>query len=107
MDASDRDNWVYLDLDSRTIVEPANPDDSTEWDMAFKRYDIKVNGGVSGTGGVEIAGFEGYYDSFEDSTQASPHGWITDEPAAGGQTEYAVGTWNDYDFSTHVVRPAD
>lgn len=41
--------WVYLDLDTQTQVAPSNPGQSSEWDMAFKGAEIKLNGGSSGS----------------------------------------------------------
>lgn len=109
VDATSYDTWVYLDLDTLSVVEPADPSDSTEWDLGFMRSTVKVNGGVSGTGGVQVAPFAGYYDAFDTSTQAPPHGWITDEPDADGDgvPEYAMGGWYDYDSATHTLSPAD
>src|SRR5688572_30371109 len=59
IDATSMDVWIYFDLESQEIVTPANPDDSTEWDLAFQRFKVKANGGASGTGGVEVAEVEG------------------------------------------------
>lgn len=55
LDATDPNSWVYYDLDTFTVVQPDDPENDVVWDIAFKRFVIKVNGGVSGIGGVEIA----------------------------------------------------
>ena len=109
VDATSYDDWVYLDLDTRTVVTPSTPEDSLEWDLAFQRQNIALNGGESGTGGVHVAAFSGYYDQFDTNTQASPHGWVTDtEDADGdGNPEFALGGWYDYDPMTHTLSPAD
>ena len=57
-DATDSTKWVYFDLDNFTIVNPEDPENDVTWDVAFKRFVIKVNGGVSGIGGVEVATFK-------------------------------------------------
>ena len=57
-DATDSKKWVYYDLDNFSIVNPIDPENDDAWDIAFKRFVIKVNGGVSGAGGVEVATFK-------------------------------------------------
>ena len=54
LDARADDDWVYFDLDTFSVVFPDNPDDDDRWDLAFQRFKIKVNGGISGTGGVAV-----------------------------------------------------
>lgn len=55
LDASDEDAWVYLDLVNATQVVPANPaNDPAGWDLAWKRTDIQLNGGTSGSGDVAV-----------------------------------------------------
>ncbi len=108
MDASDRENWVYLDFDTSTVVTVADPATSTDWDFAIKRSDIAVNGGESGSGGVQIAAFEGHYDAFEENTAAPPHGWVSDtDEDSDGTPEYALAGWYDYDSSDHSLSPHD
>lgn len=63
IDASDDDNWVYFDLQSGAVVDSPDADN---WQIAFKRADVKLNGGDSGDG--KVAGFlgrtpSGFYDA--------------------------------------------
>ncbi|MGA2408359.1 MAG: HmuY family protein [Bacteroidales bacterium] len=47
--------WKYFSFannDTVTIVDPVN---STAWDLAFQRYRIKTNGGLSGSGSGSAA----------------------------------------------------
>lgn len=47
--------WKYFSFatnDTITVTDPAN---STAWDMAFQRYRIKTNGGLSGSGSGSAA----------------------------------------------------
>ncbi|MCH9829336.1 MAG: HmuY family protein [Gammaproteobacteria bacterium] len=53
-DASGDDAWVYLDLSNAQQVAPAEPSNETTWDIAMMRSDIKMNGGVSGSGEVAL-----------------------------------------------------
>ena len=107
IDATDSTVWIYFDLSSGTIVEPETPEDSTEWDLKFQRYEIGVNGGVSGTAGVMVAYEEGAYDSFDDITTIPELSWNTDleDSDDDGKPEYAFEGWFDYDISTHVLTP--
>ena len=34
---------------------PQDPQNSADWDVALLRFQIKVNGGISSSGGVEVA----------------------------------------------------
>jgi hypothetical protein len=107
IDASDSTVWIYFDLASGIIVEPETPEDSTEWDLKFQRYDIGVNGGVNGTAGVMVAIEEGVYDSFDNITILPELSWNTDveDSDDDGKPEYVFQNWFDYDISTHVLTP--
>lgn len=63
VDASSDSNWVYFDLQNGTVVDV--PDD-TNWQIAFKRTAVMLNGGDAGNG--TIGGFigqqqDGFYDA--------------------------------------------
>ena len=68
-----------------------------------------MNGGVSGTGGVEIMPLGGEYNSFDSVTLPIEGEWLTDEEDLDGdeKPEYAFDSWFDYDMATHVLSPAD
>lgn len=51
-DASSPTEFVYLDLANGTRVSPSDPAASTEWHMAFRRFSVRLNSGVSGPGSV-------------------------------------------------------
>ena len=44
--------WAYLSLASEAVVNPANPANSTQWDIAFNGTNVMLNGGQAGPGGV-------------------------------------------------------
>lgn len=103
VDATDESAWIYLDLDAVETVDEDGP-----WDVAFLRFNVALNGGVSGSGGVEAAIVEGI--GLEDYTALEPDAaFITDEPDSdeddNDDPEYAFGGWYDYDFMTHVLSP--
>jgi len=56
VDASSPINFAYLNLaDGGSLVSPSDPGASTAWHMAFRRFTVRLNGGVAGPGAV--AGF--------------------------------------------------
>ena len=55
LDASDQQKWVYFSFTKGTVVEITNPKTTDDdWDIAFNRYNIRTNGGVSGKGEAEV-----------------------------------------------------
>jgi hypothetical protein len=50
VNASSQTNWVYFSFDKNDTVKISNPKNSTDWDLAFKRFYIRSNGGLSGIG---------------------------------------------------------
>lgn len=50
--ASNPAAWIYFSLEQNSTVTPADPDNSTEWDLAFAGTNLKLNGGASGSKGV-------------------------------------------------------
>jgi len=42
--------WKYFSFANNDTVTIADPANSTAWDLAFQRYRIKTNGGLSGNG---------------------------------------------------------
>lgn len=103
VDASSAEQWVYFDLETLSVISPATPTDSDDWDLAFRQFTIITNGGVNGTGGVEVAAFEGLYNDFGGYGDAiPPHGWASDSADAG-----MFDDWYDYDHVSHIVSPAD
>lgn len=103
VDATSREAWVYWDLELGATVTAADA-----WDLSFQRSTVKVNGGVSGGGGVEVAALPGQYAAFETTTTAPAEGYVTDaDTNADGAVEYALGAWYSYDAATHALSPAD
>jgi hypothetical protein len=118
--------YVYVDLTTgagaKVDITDVASYSSSNWDIALKRYVIRVNGGDSGPGGVEVAAVAG--TSLDGVTQEPAAGsFITDEwasdacvldavPTIGGPLT-AFGIWyetggmlNPLDF-VHVVRLRD
>ena len=61
INATSNTEWTYLNLKTGNIVDDA----TKQWQVAFRRNSVKLNGGASGTG--KVGGFvantpDGYYD---------------------------------------------
>lgn len=123
IDASDRERWVYFQFQNREGVEVANPTDSTEWDLSFRRFTGKLNSSLHGPGRAMIAPVAEPFDAL---VRAPDEGWLVDRSAAapdperpdfvgGGEADYALtrentlspNGWFAYDGATHQVSPAD
>ena len=50
IDASDFSKWVYFSFKEDTIVSITDFENSTDWDLGFHRFDLRVNCGMSGSG---------------------------------------------------------
>ena len=83
--ASDGEPYLYVAFGAGTLEKIGIDDDAAfddgSWDLAFKRYVIRANGGDSGTGGVSVA--EVAAAALEDVT------------AAPGDGEFGVDRWTD------------
>lgn len=81
VDSTDDEAWVHLDLTNAQQVVPTSPNnDPSGWDIAWRRRDIKINGGVSGSGTVEI--YAGLRDDWAARTRAPTSDYHTDETDA-------------------------
>jgi hypothetical protein len=116
VDATSEDAYRYLDLETGLSRTPADPLDSTEWDLGFRRFSIVTNGGVSGRGGAAAARLPGA--AWESVTEPPEAGWIADgldiEEDDDTQVDTAfnggpanVNDWYDYDSATHRLTPRD
>lgn len=99
--------WVGLDLDSGAESVLPEPPPTEGWDLAFQRYHVKSNGGVSGSGGVRVAPLTDV--AFEDVTEAPSEGWLEDvaDSDLDGHDDYVISgqdlSWWEYDLQTHVI----
>lgn len=102
VDATDASVWVYFSLRDGAEVTPELPEQSELWDLAFQRSNVKVNGGVSGSGGVTVSVASG---SFESVTAPPADGYAADVASeADGSPEYVFGAgdgWYSYDPAAH------
>ncbi len=111
VNATCEEEWVYLNLSDKTSVSPNNPEDSQEWDLAFQRFKIKSNGGISGTGNVQVAVVTN--TDFNELEEAPSSGYLTDAEDSDDEDEdpdypfLAPNAWYSYDEDTHILTPKD
>lgn len=108
VDATDYEEWQKLDLDTGYA-------DNDDWDLAFRRFVVLSNGGVSGDGGVQMLKLKDV--DFEDVTEApgAEAGWSVDQPdgkvdedeVADNLFNNGTDDWYDYELSTHGLTPKD
>lgn len=103
VDAADTEAWQYLDMDTGVST-----DDPAEWDLAFRRFFIRLNGGITGNAGVLVHVSETEYASL---TQAPDSGWTSAVPDGAADDDDEADTpfnngeddWYDYDVTTHTL----
>ena len=101
VDASSYHDWVYFSLELDEIVDISEPENSIEWDLAFRRNNIKTNGGLSGMGdGCAIVDNSQSWtnESFESTNQISEGECQVDENVEGNIITYE----GCYDPNTHL-----
>src|SRR6202795_4815068 len=99
VDASSPDQWRYFSFRFGSVLENAGPKD---WDLAFRRYQIIVNGGprFAGAGGVVDLG----QVAFEHVKSVPDAGYQVTE----GDMEPrhpALAGWYSYSYFSHVLTP--
>ena len=111
INATDQTSWVYFQFAGAKEVTPQDPLSSTEWDLALLRFQLKVNGGISGSGSVEVALVTG--TPFDSLSQAPGGGYLTDQADGSDEDtdpDYAFvqrGTFYNYNVTTHILTPKD
>lgn len=117
VDASDESKWVLFDLGARAVGA------QDAWDLGFKRFLVKTNGGASGEGGVRVAAMAN--TAFGDLDRAPSTGWVEDiekedvdseKPdeileadiahAFNQPNDASENGWYDYDPTDHTLSPA-
>jgi len=107
IDSTDEEAWVYMDFEGCALVSIDSPESNTGWDLGLMRFNPKLNGGVSGAGGMEVAIVDGV--PFDSISAAPLDGYITDsaDDDDDGIPEYAMEGWYDYDMEAHTLAPFD
>ncbi len=104
VDATNRDSKVYVDLDSGREMKSDEAFETNGWDLAFKRFEIAINGGSSSPGGpVQVAVLDGA--AFASVTVAPSTGYQQDSAAT--VFSGVNGGWYYYDLGTHKLTTND
>jgi len=108
--ANSADNpFIYLQFEGDAVTKLEITDvealSDTSWDIALKRFLVRVNGGDSGPGNVQVAAVEA--ETVEDVSEApgadafSTDDWSDEEcgyvSGPIGEPATAVGTWYGYE----------
>lgn len=110
VDAHVEDEWVYLDLETAKEVTPTDPAHDQVWDLAFSRFLVRTNGGISGAGNGAAARVSGGFDAV---TVAPSTGYLEDAEDSADEGEdpdyafHAGDAWYAYDVATHRLDPRD
>ena len=96
VDATDPDRWVFFDFSRGAVVDRPDP---AGWDLAFKRFNVAVNGGAGLAGG----GARALDVSTLDSVTTVPAEGYTGSDARRDSTSPALERWYDYGFTSHLL----
>lgn len=107
LDATSEEEWVYFDFESCGVATVIDPQADVGWDLAVRRFNPKLNGGVSGSGGVEVTAIDGA--DFDALSEAPKTVYASDaeDDDEDGVPDYALESWFDYDMADHTLSPAD
>ncbi|MBB6276229.1 HmuY family protein [Porphyromonas circumdentaria] len=80
VDATSYAKWVYVSLKKGEVVEVTNPKEDLSWDIAFHRFDVRLNGGESGKGmGAALkSNASGKKTPLKDAGAPPAEGWQVD-----------------------------
>jgi hypothetical protein len=90
--------WVYFSFATASTVHAPGP---LDWDVAFRRFHVMVNGGPGFAGRGAVADL-GAVD-LEAVTAAPDAGWV--DRSARDSTNEAIARWYDYSFTSHLLTP--
>jgi len=109
LNTSDAEAWLYFSFATGKQAKPQDPKTSKEWDLAFQRFKGKTNGGISGSGGVEVAILDN--QTFESVTTAPEKGYISDKEDGSDEDKdpdfafLVQKAWYVYNPTDHTLKP--
>jgi hypothetical protein len=117
INGQDQFTWIYLSLKSSSAVTLSDLEalESTDWDLAFKRFVVRTNGGDSGPGDGGALRVALAWDDVDESTlgdvKLPQEAWFDDEcnltTDENGELITTFTGWSQYDQATHVLAPAN
>jgi hypothetical protein len=90
--------WAFFSFATTSTIQSPGP---LDWDIAFRRFHVMVNGGTgfSGQGAVADLGATDL-----DGVAVVPDtGWV--DRAARDSTNQAIARWYNYSFTSHLLTP--
>lgn len=101
--APEEDAPIFFSFAAPDSAVSADQVDAGAWDLSFARTTIRVNGGASGEGGVEVAWQNDI--GLDDVGEAPGEGWVSDGADADDLAFARSDGWYRYDLLKHVVEP--
>ncbi len=77
LDAKSYSKWVYFSFSKGAIVNVTDDQNDSNWDIAFHRGDVRLNGGLSGKGSGEAINTN--KTEWNAVTSAPTSGYVTDK----------------------------
>ena len=77
LNATSYTEWSYFSFEKGDTIQVQDPENDLSWDIAFHRYDIKLNGGKSGSG--KAAAYNTNSTDWNAITQAPKSSYREDE----------------------------
>lgn len=99
VDASDPARWVYFDFSRGAAVGEPGP---LEWDLAFRRFNVMVNGGPGFAGRGGAVGLEA---TTLGSVGTAPGSEYEVPASRRDSVNPALERWYDYGFTSHLLTP--
>ncbi len=93
---------IFVDFSAGAVTNPADPRNSTDWDLEFENYEVHQNATVFGTGHC------GTYEIWRDQTDPTSFNETMTAPTAP-QAYFAdalgsvMANWYNYDGNTHTL----
>jgi hypothetical protein len=99
VDASDASRWRFFSFAAGSVVDTPDP---VGWDLAFRRFQVIVNGGAgfAGDGGAVDLGVVPF-----DSVSAVPADGYVVTVARSDSVNAALHRWYEYSFTSHLLTP--
>jgi hypothetical protein len=104
IDATSKSAQIYFDIDEGREMKADEALDTNQWDLAFQRFTITMNGGASNPAGpVSVAVLRD--QDWDALTVAPAEGYQQD--AADTVFNGAQGGWYVYDLGKHRLQPRE
>lgn len=99
------DSWTYLNLRTGSIVTPATPESSSEWDLAMRGYHVMTNSAISGsgTGGALKTDATSLLDLADVPSETFTLDTTMSVRGTSMPGNAAFTSWYTYDSTTHAL----